>query len=222
MTTRRPGTTVPAVAGVVLAILLGAVVGVAVGALAAHLREPEPRALATAAPVPAVSPSYPVDPPAPVDPDPDTPALQPDLPDHLELIGGSPFGLRLPVPDGWTSTNSATGEWKWASPDQPDDHAYFLRVRLVSGFQTRESAIADRLDALDAASDVEDLVVESRDEDGFTATYVTDRHRRVAMERYLTFDGTTAYAVVAVVGRERDRAGMADLVERIADRAETG
>lgn len=205
----------------VVGAVAGITAGIAVGVLAAHLAEPVPRVLTTAVPVPAVSPSYPVDPPPPVDPDPDTPAMRLALPSHLELVGSPPFGLRLPVPDGWARTNSTTGEWKWRPPDQPEDHAFLLRVRLVSGFEPREGAIQDRMDALEAADDVEDLAIEARDRDGFTATYVTDRHRRVAMERYLSFDGATAYAVVAVVGRERDRLGMADLLARIALRAET-
>lgn len=216
MTTRRPGTVVVAVVVVVLAV-----VGFAGGALLAGLLDEEPRALATAAPVPAVSPSYPADPPAEVVADPDTPALEPGVRTRPVEIAVAPYGLRLPVPVGWTRSDSQLGEWKWFPPDQPTDNAFFLRVRLIGGTQTRSSALQQRLDDLGGASSVEDLVVESRDEAGFTATYVLDRYRRVAMERFLSVDGDTAYAAIALVGRERDRRGMADLVERIVRGATT-
>ncbi|NHC21980.1 hypothetical protein G6553_02165 [Nocardioides sp. IC4_145] len=214
MSTRRPGAAVLAVV-----VVVAGAVGLAGGALVGVLTREEPRTSATAAPVPAVSPSYPVDPPPLVEPDPDTPKLEPGVPLRPVELGIPPFGLRLPVPAGWLRSNSSQGEWKWFPPGQPTDHAYFLRVRLVTGFQTRESALQDRLDALEGASDVEDLVVEAQTRDGFTATYVTARHRRVAMERFLSLDGRTAYATVAVVGRERDRLGMADLAERIMRQA---
>jgi len=210
MSARRPW----AVALTVVVALLGGV-GVAGGALLADVLDEEPRTMATALPVPAVSPSYPVDPPPVIEADPDTPGLETGIPLRPVELGVPPFGLRLPVPVGWRRSDSLLGEWKWFPPDQPTDNAYFLRVRLVTGFQTLESALRARLDALAGASDVDDLVVEAQDEDGFTVTYVTAKHRRVAVERFLSPDGRTAYATVAVVGRERDRLGMADLAERI-------
>ncbi len=214
MSTRRPGAAVLAVV-----VVAAGAVGVTGGALLGGLADEEPRRAASAEPVPAVSPSYPVDPPPLVEPDPDTPKLEPGVPLRPVELGIPAFGLRLPVPAGWKRSDSSQGEWKWFPPDQPMDHAYFLRVRLVTGFQTRESALRDRLEALAGASDVEDLVVEAQDEEGFTATYVTARHRRVAVERFLSLDGRTVYATIAVVGRERDRLGMADLAERIVRRA---
>ncbi|MDN4173336.1 hypothetical protein QWY28_10310 [Nocardioides sp. SOB77] len=214
MSTRRPG----AVTLAVVAAVAGTV-GLAAGALLAAGLADEAQVLGTARPVAAVSPSYPVDPPPLVEPDPDTPGLATGVPLRPVELGVPPFGLRLPVPVGWRRSDSLLGEWKWFPPGQPTDNAYFLRVRLVTGFQPLESALRARLDALAGASDVEDLVVEAQDADGFTATYVTQKHRRVAMERFLTLDGRTTYATVAVVGRERDRLGMADLAERIVRRA---
>ncbi|MBC9732582.1 hypothetical protein [Nocardioides marmotae] len=216
MSRRRPGGTVLAAV-----VACAAVLGVAGGAVLAGALEEEPRTVASAVPLPAVSPSYPVDPPLPVKADPDTPGLKTGVRLQRAQVGIPPFGLRLPVPAGWRRSDSLLGEWKWFPPGQPDKNAYFLRVRLVTGFQTREAALRERLSALSGASDVQELVIETQDEDGFTATYVTDDHRRVAMERFLSFDGRTAYATVAVVGRERDLLGMADLVERIVRRAAT-
>ncbi|MDN4160898.1 hypothetical protein [Nocardioides abyssi] len=213
MSARRPGAVV---LGVVTA--LAAVVGVAGGALLATVLREEPATMPAAAPVPAVSPSYPVDPPPEIEPDPGSPSLSAGLPLRPVEVGIKPFGLRLPVPVGWTRSNSLPGEYKWRPPDFVEN-GYFLRVRLITGFQTLESAVQDRLDALEGASDVEQLAVEERDDRGFTVTYVSARHRRVAVERFLSFNGSTAYAVVAVIGRERDALGLADLAARIEQRA---
>lgn len=219
MTTRRPRTTSPATVAVTAAVLVvAAVAGVAGGALLAGLLRDEPAAIGAAAPVPAVSPAYPVDPPPEVDADPDMASLPTGIPLHPVEVGIAPFGLRLPVPVGWTRSNSLPGEYKWRPPDF-EDNGYFLRVRLITGFQTLESAVQDRLDALDGAGDVQQLSVDARDDRGFTVSYVSERHRRVAVERFLSFNGSTAYAVVAVIGRERDALGLADLAARIEQRA---
>ncbi|WP_435746528.1 hypothetical protein [Nocardioides sp. SYSU DS0663] len=217
MRTGLSGTGTLAAAGAVLGLVLGAAGGV----LAAGLARPEPTAAGTAVPVAAVSPSYPVDPEPEVVPDPDTPALAPGVPTRPAEIEVHPYRLRLPVPVGWLRSDSSLGEWKWLPPDQPGDNSFFLRVRLIGGVQTRAAVLQQRLDALGGASEVEDLVVESRDEKGFTATYVLSGYRRVAMERFLSVDGSTAYAAIALIGRERDRRGMADLVERIVRGATT-
>jgi hypothetical protein len=57
-------------------------------------------------------------------------------------------------------------------------------------------------------------------DDGFTATYLDHGYQRVTVERWLPQDGSSqAYAAVAVTGREADRAGIADLLERVATSA---
>ena len=64
-------------------------------------------------------------------------------------------------------------------------------------------------------------MVEERVDDGFTATYLDAGHQRVSMERWLPQpDSAQAYATIAVTGRESDREGMADLLERVAASAD--
>ena len=79
-------------------------------------------------------------------------------------------------------------------------------------------AATARLAALEAAErdgNMEAVTVETRSDDGFVATYLQNGYRRVLMERYSTLGGTTAHVAVAVTGREVDRTGMADLLERV-------
>ena len=77
-----------------------------------------------------------------------------------------------------------------------------------------------RINALDGAEGVKDFVLETKSADGFIANYVSEGHRRVAMEMYVARpDSDVAFAWIALVGREVDRAGMTDLLGRIGGAA---
>ncbi|MEP9363217.1 hypothetical protein ABLE68_09650 [Nocardioides sp. CN2-186] len=202
--------------GLVLALaLVAAVVGYGVGVL----RRSEPTTF-TAGPVVAVSPSYPAA-PVPVLPDPDFPALQPGLPLHPAVVGTPPFDFHLPIPRGWVRTNPTTSEWHWHAPPEFVPNTYFIRVKLLgNSYVTVSNATDQRITALENAGDVADLHIDSRDADGFTSTYVAGGHRRVDLERFIgSPDSELVYASIAVIGRERDRAGLEDLLTRLAAEA---
>jgi hypothetical protein len=199
--------------GLTLALaLLGAAAGYGVGLLARD----EPATFAAGRPVPAVSPSYPVN-PVLVLPDPKDPALASGLPLHRATVGTPPFALDLPVPKGWVRTTPSSGEWRWYLPPGMVPNTYFLRVRLIGNrYMSVTDALEERLTALQNAEDVSDFHLQTRTADGFTADYVSGDHRRVAMERFISADGSaTAYASIAVIGREADREGLADLFAEV-------
>ena len=204
--------------GLGVAVLL-AVVGAAAGAGLAAWSEDAPTHVEDAAPVAATSPSVPSTPPVRVLPDPDTPALPTRLRTHRERVGQDPFALSVPVPDGWQRSNSRSGVWTWLVPGNPPN-TYVLRVSLPSGFSTIDDALTDRIAALDGATGIQEFRVDDTTTDAFTATYVLDGYRRVTMERFLSLDGSrTVFAVVALIGREADRAGMAALMDTVTSGA---
>ncbi|GEP37462.1 hypothetical protein NPS01_11250 [Nocardioides psychrotolerans] len=196
--------------------LVLALVGLAGGWAIGSGGEEPPAAIRAAEPVVGESPPFPSDPVVTVLPDPDTPALEPALELHDERMGSKAFGVRLPVPDGWVRTDNILEETKWEPVGAPVN-TYLLRVKIISGLRlTVAQALAARRDALMSA--VEELELESQTGDTFVATYVNDSYRRLTIERFLSLDGTdAAYVTVAVIGRERDRVGLVDLLERITD-----
>lgn len=205
--------------GLTLALgLVGAAGGYGLGVA----RQEQPTTLPVAAPVPASSPSYPVI-PILVLPDPAFPTLEPGLRLHPVTVGSPPFDLRLPIPRGWIRTNPTSGEWHWYPPPTFVKNTYFVRVKLLGNlFQTVAASLDARVSALESADGVADLQIESRTADSLVTSYVASGYRRVSMERYIA-DGTgTTYASIAVIGRERDRPGLADLFRRIPAGATPG
>ncbi len=200
-------------AGLVLALVLA---GAAGGYLVAKDEDAGIVSFAGPGPVAAVSPSYPVI-PVVVLPDPDLPALRAGLPLHRVGVGTAPFDLSVPVPRGWEQSIPSAGEWRWYPPPRAVLNTYFLRVRLIGNqYQSVDRAVAARLDALRSADDVEELEVLSSAGDGFVAEYVSKGYRRVTMETYVAQPGTdVAYALIALIGRREDRAGMTDLFDRV-------
>lgn len=193
-----------------------AAVGLAGGwVLGGRVEEP-PAVIRSLVPVTGESPSFPSDPEVRVLPDPGTPALAPALALHGERVGSRAFGVRVKVPDGWERNDSLLEETKWAPPGSPLN-TYLLRVKIVSGLRlTVAQALVDRRDTLAPAVTAFD--VESETADTFVATYVHDSYRRVTMERFLSLDGSdNAYVTIVVIGRERDRAGLTDLLARVSD-----
>jgi hypothetical protein len=198
---------------VALALTAAALVGVGIGYALGLDRHATPVSFA-ASPVPASSPSYPVI-PAVVLPDDPYPALAPGLPTHLVRVGSAPFQVRVPIPRGWIRSDAAAAEWRWYPARDRMVNLYFARVSQVANtHQPVPAALAGRIAALRAADDVDEFDLESQDEDSFVATYVSGGHRRVSYEGYLPRDGT-AYVRIAVIGREADRAGLADLFDEL-------
>ncbi len=196
-----------------------AVLGVAAGFGLRALQDGDdgPSRFQDAAPVVATSPAMPSLPEVEVLDDPDTPALAPNLPTHMEKIGVKPFRVQVPVPNGWNRTNFTSGEWKWYAPEEPDN-SYFVRVRDISNtFQAVPSALEERIADLRSAESVSDFELESRSDDTFVASYVSGGYRRVSWETFLAVNGEQANLWIAVIGRERDRVGLSDLLTRIKE-----
>lgn len=192
-------------------VLVGAGVGYALG----ELRHERPTTFA-AEPVPASSPSYPAI-PVLVLPDPDVPPLQPGLSLNQVTVGTAPYDFSLPVPEGWLRSNPASAEWHWYPPPDFIKNSYFIRVKLLGNQFLPVAAARDaRLNALENAEDVRDLHVESRDANTLVTNYVADQHRRISMESFIPDSLGNAYASIALIGREQDRAGLTDLFERIS------
>lgn len=209
MRARGSGTAVALV--LVAAALVGAGLGYALGLE----RERAPEAFA-GTPVPASSPSYPVT-PAEVEPDDPRPSLRPGLRTRAATVGAAPFEVRIPVPRGWFRSDSTAGEWRWY-PYPPTDenlNLYFVRVSQVGqNHRPVPVAVADRVEDLRSADEVDDFSLESQEGDRFVASYVAGKHRRVSYEGFLPRDGA-AYLRIAVIGREADREGLADLFDRL-------
>lgn len=200
--------------GLALALVL---LGLAAGYGLAGRDDDPPQELASAQPIAAVDPSWPAE-PAQVLPDSTFPALATGLKTHPATVGAPPFTLTLPVPNGWLRSASTTGEWRWYPNNDYEPNTYFLRVRQIGNLYTPvPAAVAQRIAALDEAESVKDLDIESQTGDSFTATYVTDGYRRVAMEHFLPGPDGNAIASIALIGRESDRPGMAELFPRITN-----
>ena len=206
--------------GLVAVLVAGAATG---GYVLRTNEEPDATSYDGPSPIAAVSPSYPVEELDLVD-DPDFPALQAGVELHEVRVGDKPFDLELQIPVGWARTVPQAGEWRWYPPPGDVLNTYFLRVRLVGNqYQPIPTMLEARIDALDGAESVKDFVLESRIGNGFVANYVSEGHRRVAMELYVAGpDSDVAFAWIALVGREVDREGMADLLARIGGAAQPG
>jgi hypothetical protein len=197
-------------------VLVGAAAGYGIGLL----RREEPITFTGVEPLPASSPSIPVI-PVEVVPDPTIlPPLSPGIPLVPQTIGEAPFDLVVPAPAGWVRTNPASGEWRWYPPPGPDEtvNTYFLRVRLIgNGYRTVAAARDGRIADLQSAVDVHDFDLEDTTPNGFVANYVLLEHRRVTMDAFFKPPDTQyAEAWIGVIGRDSDRAGLADLRQRIA------
>lgn len=200
------------IVGVLVLVLVGGLVGYWYG----DRRRSAPLTF-SAAPVPASSPSYPVTPPTVV-PDSTYPGLAPGVATQEQrLRAGKNLTVTLPIPQGWVRNDSIPGEWKWYPSWSLTSNIYFIRVRTVANaYQPVDVALRSRIDALRGASAVYDLHLESQQDDRFVANYVNEDHRRVSYEGFLDRDDSgTAYLYVAVIGREADRAGLADLFDRL-------
>ena len=200
--------------GLALALVL---LGLGAGYAAGSESDGGPSEVGAAHPIAAVDPSWPAE-PTQVLPDPTFPALASGPRTHPATVGTPPFTLTVPVPNGWVRSDSTVGEWKWYPNDDYEPNTYFLRVRLIGNlYKPVPTALAERIGALEDAASVRDFDVESQTADSFTATYVSDEHRRLTMERFLPGADGNAIASIALIGRVSDREGMAELFPRITN-----
>ena len=195
----------------VLALLLA--IGVAAGFGASWGLRHNPSGDGPAAPVPA-SPSLPVDPVPELLPDPETPALEEDVPLVPQTVGAGDFRMTLPVPKGWTFSENSLNEWQWRPPGQPD-FGYVLRVeQVLSNRRSIEWTLGRRIDEL--REDESNVEVLDQTRDSLHFSFITSNHLRHGYLRGLDLTGSdNAQVEIAVTGREVDDPGMADLVARI-------
>ncbi len=195
-----------------LALLL--VVGAACGFGASWVLGANPGADGAATPVPATSPSLPVDPVPELLPDPPIARLAPGLPLRRRSVGSGDFRMTLPVPVGWTFSEVSLNEWQWRPPDQPD-FGYLLRVeQVLSNRRSIDWTLDRRIDEL--REDESNVEILGQTADSLHFSFVTANHLRHGHLRWLDLTGSdNAQVEIAVTGRKVDDAGMADLVARV-------
>lgn len=200
-------------------VLVGGAAGYAIG----RARLEDPTRLSSAEPLPAVSPSYPHN-VYEVEPDPTAAPLAPGIPLRTSSFRSGALRMTADVPRGWRREPMENSpEWNFVASAMLN--TYKLRIGIDAGDRVSVTvAVNTRINALEDAEangNLQHVVVEERTDDGFTATYIAGGHQRVAMERWLPqHDSNEAFATVAVAGREADRAGMADLLDRVAASAD--
>ena len=197
------------------ALCAAGLVAGAAGGVALSMAQAQP-ARDSARPVPATSPSVPVDPPPPVRADTQSPALQPGLAYERSTLGEAGFEVGVRTPVGWKRVAIGNGEAKWFEPDNRLN-TYLLRIELV-GTQRRsvEAIRADSIERITAATDEFRLLQET--EHGMRFVYVDNGLTRFGYLEWVA-DPASGQAVVEVAahGRARDRRGLLDLVTRAAN-----
>ena len=203
----------------VAAVLL--CVGVAGGYAVADRSQDEPASSTTLQPIPGVSPAVPTPAAPSYLPDPDDPPLTTSglvtEPVKLRLDPGG-AGVKVDVPVGWRANRpESTNFWNFVDPDASPG-TYVLRVTIMRGANVSiAAAMALRIAALEDAEangGISDFQVTARSDDTLEASYVDGGHLRLTTERWVSFDGSTAYASVAVTGREVDQPRLGDLLSR--------
>lgn len=193
-------------------LLLGAGAGYA---WAAASEDDGPSRFADATPLPASSPSVPVEPERPYAEDVDMATLLPDLTYSRETIGDAPFQYSFRRPTDWTSSNPQSGERTFSPPDRQEG-GYGMRVKIVNARMTPTEMVAQKLAALEATE--EDVEVIGQGTDTLAVTYRSGENRL----RYNTFrwfnEPGVGFATfeTSVYGRERDVDGLTDLLDKVS------
>ena len=194
-------------------LLLGAGAGYAWGAATAD--EDGPARFSGAGPLPAESPSVPVEPDLPYAEDVDIPALQTDLGYERETLGVAPFQYTYRRPQGWAATDAGSGERKFRPPGGMEG-GYGMRVKIVNARMTTEDMVEQKLAGLEATE--QDVEVVGRSADYLAVTYrsAEDRLRYNTFRWFTDPGGTAATFETSVYGRERDLEGLGDLLDKVA------
>ncbi|ABL83991.1 MULTISPECIES: hypothetical protein [unclassified Nocardioides] len=202
-------------AGLVLALILaGAAAGYGLGSLDHH----EPAAIDHPEPVPARSPSIPVDPTPTFAPDVDYPALATDLRYRTRRIGDPPFfQWEYDAPRGWVrTTTDQPDEFRWRPADEPPVGGYSLRVKIVTQRLTPEQMVEQKIAAVESIYDDVEIVDQDEDEVYFTYRDGLD-HQRHNLFWWFPAPGQTAASFeMSVAGRGVDLPGLEALETRVA------
>ena len=198
------------------AVLVLALVGAAGGYVAGRVLEPERATVSVAAPVPASSPSIPVDPERPYAADIDYPPLLPSLSYRRHTLGDFPYEWGYVAPKGWRATQEGLDEIRWRPRDEPTVGGYSLRVKLISENKTPADMVAQKLAAMQVG--YEDVEVLGQTEDLLSFSYRDSARDTLRFNtfRWFTITGeTVAKFEMSIVGRDADRAGLDDLLEKV-------
>ncbi len=200
--------------GLTLALaLVGAAGGYGLGSLDHH----EPAAIAQAEPVPAQSPSIPVDPPPTFAPDIDYPSLSTQLDYRAHKIGDPPYQWAYDAPKGWVMTTQDLDELRWRPADEPVIGGYSLRVKLVSEHKTPQEMVDQKVTAVESIYDDVEVLTQGTDELFFTYREPDADTKRYDMFKWFAVPGgTEADFEMSVVGRAVDEAGLHDLLDHVA------
>jgi hypothetical protein len=192
-------------------LLLGAGAGYAWAAATPE----EPATFSGPRPVPAMSPSVPVDVEEPYAPDVGMATLGEDLAYLRETIGQQPFEYGFRRPRDWLAIDRGAGERSFSPPDRVEG-GYGLRVKIVNARLTPAEMVEQKLAALESTED--DVVVVGRSTDTLAVTYRSSENRlRHNTFRWFTDPGGGfATFETSVYGRERDVPGLTDLLDKVA------
>jgi hypothetical protein len=192
-------------------LLLGAGAGYAWAASTPH----EPATFSAPRPVPAVSPSVPVEVEEPYATDVGMATLGEDLAYLRETIGQQPFEYGFRRPRDWLAIDRGAGERSFSPPDRVEG-GYGLRVKIVNARLTPAEMVEQKLAALEATED--DVEVVGRSTDTLAVTYRSSENRlRHNTFRWFTDPGGGfATFETSVYGRERDVPGLTDLLDKVA------
>lgn len=200
--------------GLLLAL---AVVGAAAGYGVGVLRQQEPTSFAATRPVPATSPSIPVDVPSPYADDIAYPALEPGLDYRQRRIGTAPYAWTFDVPTGWVVVWQALNERRWRPVGEPSVGGYSLRVKLVTEHKTPEQMVAQKRAAVTSIYDDVQVIEQTDDRLSFIYREPSTNTKRYDLFQWLTAPGgTEADFEMSVVGRSADVPGLEDLLEHVA------
>ncbi len=198
------------------ALLVLAAIGAAGGYLVADLREPATTKAAQAAPVPAESPSIPVDPEEPFAEDITYPPLEVGLDYRSHTIGDPPFQWAYDAPKGWNTTQEGLDEIRWRPTDEPEIGGFSLRVKLSTEHKSKADMVTQKLTAMQAG--YEDVVIVGQTQELLSFSYrdPTRNVQRFNTFRWFSIPGEDeARFEMSVVGREVDVPGLQDLFDRV-------
>jgi hypothetical protein len=215
--------------------LLAAVVGVGGGLGAGYLAQPRAASGGTATPLPASSPSVPVDPPQTIAPYADD-IPYPDMPTTFDFgrlrMSNSQASWIVPVPKGWEGFDVTTGapvpkkEWRtydelrFRPPGEPNEGGYSLRVKMVNTRVTPDRMVDQRKVLL---ADLDEVRYISSPTDSLKFTYRDGNNRlRYNYWRWFAAPGSSqATLEMSVVGRADDVPGLDALFSAFASTLES-
>lgn len=204
-------------------LLVGlAALGAASGAAAADLAGPDTHR-GSVTPIPASSPSVPIDPVPSLSPDSPAPAMPVTFKTHLVNLNG-PNGYLVPMPGAWLLTQDQGFQEKWAPPIAPPI-PYFARVEVVTGASnTPAEFVSSRPQALARSTQVSNLEVLNSGDNTLLVCFVleasaTDFRRECTAYAWVPGPGAqptdNADLEIAVTGRRKDLTGIQALRDLI-------